>query len=63
MQSATIGDLQNLYDWCDGLREQLQKARAELSDAQWAAIEDSPFYEIIAAAMDVESAIDQCDEV
>lgn len=63
MESATISDLQNLYDWCDGLRGELQKARAGLSDAQWAVIEDSPFYDIIAAAMDVEAAIDRCDEV
>jgi hypothetical protein len=61
MDSSNFEDFGALYDWCGELQGALEKARTELSDAQWAEIEDSPFYEVLCAAMDVENAWLKCE--
>ena len=60
MNTGTFHDLINLWERCDLLRQALEDARKELTDEQWDELTDGPFGEILAAAVDVEEAFEDC---
>ncbi|MFZ9131505.1 MAG: hypothetical protein ACO20M_06065 [Methylophilaceae bacterium] len=62
MLSEKFADFGALYDACTELRAALLAAREAASEAEWEALEEGPFAEILCAAMDVEWWVDKCEE-
>ena len=60
MKPGHFNDLITLWEYCDELRDRLNETREALTDEQWDAATDGPFGEILMAAMDVESAFEDC---
>jgi len=58
MNTGNLHDLIALLETCSELRDRLNEAREALTDEQFEALYDTPFDEILCAAMDVEALLD-----
>jgi len=58
-----ITDLTNLFEACTELRDRLNELREELTDDQFDDAMSGRLSEVLCAAMDVEYAIEKCEEV
>ena len=61
MTTTLFDDLASLVESCHELRGQLEAARKALSDEQFDDLLDGHAADIVAAAMDVEYALEKCD--
>ena len=61
MITTLFQDLEQLLESCHELRSRLEEARKALTDEQFEALYETPFDEILCAAMDVEDALAKCD--
>ena len=55
--------LDNLLQFSSLLRDAMVEAREEMTDEEFEAFEDGPIGEILCAAMDVEHAFEQIEEM
>lgn len=58
MNTGNLNDLIELLETCGQLRDRLNEAREALTEEQFEALYDTPFDEILCAAMDVEHLLD-----
>ena len=62
MTTRMFDEAQALIEACQELRDRLNEAREELTDAQFDRQQDGPFGEIFCAAMDVEYMLEKCED-
>ena len=62
MNTENLNKLIELFEHCQELRDRINEAREALTDEQWEAAYEGPFGEIIDAAVDLEAALEDCEE-
>ena len=62
MTNTIFDEAQALIEACQELRDRLNEAREELTDAQFEKQYDGPLGEILCAAMDVEYMLEKCEK-
>jgi uncharacterized damage-inducible protein DinB len=62
MNTDNLNNLVTLFERCQDLRDRLAEARREVSDEEWNAFFEGPFSEILLSVMDVEDALEECED-
>ena len=62
MDIRHLEHLTELFARCQELRDRLNEAREALTDDEFEAAYEGPFAEILCSAMDVEAALERCED-